>query len=114
MLIGECLCDEDHKIVWGRFENALQLSSTLARANELDGWEAGVQLTQRNKKTPSYVASHSGGEGLSRNLRLSKYVMRTWPQQTLEAAAIRQCNKSKNTSENDHGNTRQTSTDGIR
>jgi hypothetical protein len=48
MLIEECLCDGDHKIVWGRFEHALRLSSTLARANELGDQEVWVSAGSGN------------------------------------------------------------------
>src|SRR6476619_53599 len=57
------------------------------------------------------VATASQQQIFSRNLRLGDYVLRTRPQQRLEAATpgIRWCNKNKNTRENDYGNGHQTS-----
>src|ERR1700720_2142004 len=66
--------------------------------------------TKRCRRMLRRTATAPAAKVFSRNLRLSDYVMRTRPQQRLEAAtsAARWCNKSKNTRENDYGNAHQT------
>jgi hypothetical protein len=62
------------------------------------------------------TATASQQKVFSRNLRLNDYLLRTRPQQRLEAVTpkIQWCNKNKNTRENDYGNGRQTNAHVIR